>query len=119
MYKNLYADFEFLLSLKKNIYENSHHRRLHLKSQNETPERYEVLNKIIDYLKSQDIKDLIIAGDLFDKEFHNYSDFENICRNNTTINFYIIRGNHDADLKSSSFSSPNIKVFDDITSQKI
>lgn len=91
---------------------------LHLKSINETPERYEVLNKIIDYLKSQDIKDLIIAGDLFDKEFHNYSDFENICRNNPTINFYIIRGNHDADLKSSSFSSPNIKVFDDITSQK-
>lgn len=91
---------------------------LHLKSQNETPERYTALNKIIDYLKSQDIKDLIIAGDLFDKDFNNYSDFEIICRNNSNIQFYIIRGNHDIDLKSSSFSSPNIKVFDEISIQK-
>lgn len=91
---------------------------LHLKSKNETPERYEALEKIIDHLKNENIRDLIIAGDLFDKEFNNYSDFENICRNNSNINFYIIRGNHDIDLKSNSFSSANIKVFDEITSQK-
>ncbi|MGB3901893.1 MAG: metallophosphoesterase, partial [Bacteroidales bacterium] len=90
---------------------------LHLKSKNETPERYNALEKIIHHLKNENIRDLIIAGDLFDKEFNNYSDFENICRNNSNINFYIIRGNHDIDLKSSSFSSPNIKVFDEITSQ--
>jgi DNA repair exonuclease SbcCD nuclease subunit len=89
-----------------------------LKSKNETPERYGALEKIVDYLKRENIKDLIIAGDLFDKDFNNYSDFENICRTNQEINFYIILGNHDTGLEQRHFSSPNIEIFREITIKK-
>ncbi len=83
---------------------------LHLKSQNETPERYTALNKIIDYLKSQDINDLIIAGDLFDKERYNYNDFDTFCIQHQVINFYIIPGNHDVGIEQRYFSADNIKI---------
>jgi DNA repair exonuclease SbcCD nuclease subunit len=86
---------------------------IHLKSKNETPERYGALEKIIDYLKSENIKDLIIAGDLFDKERHNYNDFDTFCKQHSDINFYIIPGNHDTGLVSSSLVSNNIHIINE------
>jgi len=84
---------------------------LHLKSNIETPDRYEVLEQIITSLRNQNIKDLIIAGDLFDKEKYNYNDFDALCRKYDDINFFIIPGNHDAGIEQKFFSAQNIKIF--------
>ena len=42
---------------------------LHLKNANETKERYEALNQILNILQNQDISHLVIAGDLLIKMY--------------------------------------------------
>ncbi|HHW58896.1 MAG: metallophosphoesterase [Bacteroidales bacterium] len=91
---------------------------LHLKNANETKERYEALNQILNILQNQDISHLVIAGDLFDKDVYNYNDFEKLCQNYSNINFHIIPGNHDAALDKRYFSLPNINVYSEITIKK-
>lgn len=88
---------------------------LHLKSKNETPDLYNTLKEILTYLQSNSISHLIIAGDTFDKNIHNTSDFVNICNEFNKINVYIIKGNHDANLQQSLFISQNIKVIEQPT----
>ena len=87
---------------------------LHLKQQNTTPDRYNALADIIKKLALQDINNLIIAGDLFDKEAQNYSDFEKFCSiqqiKSENMNFYIIPGNHDFSINQNYFTLENIKV---------
>lgn len=82
----------------------------HLKSINETPERYDAIEKIINYLNDSNINHLIIAGDLFDKERYNYNDFDTFCIQHQDIIFYIIPGNHDAGIEQRYFSADNIKI---------
>jgi DNA repair exonuclease SbcCD nuclease subunit len=53
---------------------------LHLKSKDETPERYNALENIIADLRSKNINRLIVAGDLFDRERYNYNDFDAFCK---------------------------------------
>ena len=84
---------------------------LHLKGKETTPERYEALEYVLQELKNRNVKTLIISGDLFDKNYNNYSDFEEIAERFHDIDFYIIPGNHDAGLKNRYFSSKNIHIF--------
>jgi len=87
---------------------------LHLKQQDTTPDRYNALSDIIKKLATQNINNLIIAGDLFDKESQNYSDFEKFCSsqqiNSKNINFYIIPGNHDFSISQNYFTLENIQI---------
>ncbi len=83
---------------------------LHLKSKDETPERYNALDKIVSYLHRKNINQLIIAGDLFDKEQYNYNDFDVFCKQHQNIIFYTIAGNHDAGIEQRYFSADNIKI---------
>ena len=52
---------------------------IHLKTKEETPGRWDALSNILDIMLSENINTLIIAGDLFDKESQNYSDFDKFC----------------------------------------
>ena len=88
---------------------------VHLRGKEETPERYNALEDIIRQLIEKDIENLIIAGDLFDKDFYNYADFDNLCKKYNQIKFYIIPGNHDAGINREMFSSKNIQVFTEPT----
>jgi len=84
---------------------------LHLTTYGEHPERYNALESILQQLKGQGIDTLIIAGDLFDKNFHNYSEFEGLCRQYPHVRMYIIRGNHDAEISDEHIAVPNIHVY--------
>jgi exonuclease SbcD len=88
---------------------------IHLKTREKTPERWNALSDILDKMISGDIANLIIAGDLFNQESHNYSEFDEFCKSEKyirhRIKFFIIPGNHDPSISQKDFTSDNIKVF--------
>jgi len=84
---------------------------LHLKTRKEVENRYNALEKIINHCKKNNVEKIIIAGDLFDENFLNYFDFDQLCKSTTNMNFYIIPGNHDMQLNTNSFTASNIKIF--------
>ncbi|MGZ5501776.1 MAG: metallophosphoesterase, partial [Nitrososphaeraceae archaeon] len=53
---------------------------IHLKTNKEYPERYNVLKNMVDQLLEEGISTLIIAGDLFDIKSQNYSLFDELCK---------------------------------------
>ena len=88
---------------------------VHLTTEKEHPERYNALNNILDQMLVEKIDTIIIAGDLFDAESQNYSDFGEFCKQPPyrEISFYIIPGNHDLSIKPGHFTASNITVFNE------
>ncbi len=89
----------------------------HLKRRDETPERWNALEDILEKLFKKEIKNLIIAGDLFDAEAHNYTEFDKLCQKKKfqSINLHIIPGNHDKGLKKVNFTADNIEIYENPT----
>jgi DNA repair exonuclease SbcCD nuclease subunit len=87
---------------------------VHLKKRAQTPERWHALNQILKQAKKKQIKALIIAGDLFDAQFRNYSQFDNLCskKDYQQIKVHIIPGNHDPLIKQDNFTADNIIVYE-------
>ncbi len=87
---------------------------VHLKSKDKTPKRWQALEDILKQLPPGKIKDLIIAGDLFDAESHNYSQFDRLCKDKKfkKINIHILPGNHDQGISQVNFIAENIRVYD-------
>lgn len=87
---------------------------VHLRSKDKTPKRWIALENILNQLRSRKIKDLIIAGDLFDAESRNYSEFDKLCKNKKfkEIDIHIIPGNHDLGLKETNFVADNIHIYE-------
>lgn len=86
---------------------------LHLKSREECPERWNALVNIIIQMLAEGIRKLVITGDLFYMENQNYSEFDEFCKQNNQIKFYIIPGNHDSGISSKYFTADNIKIFNE------
>jgi len=84
---------------------------LHLAAKQDCPERYNALENIFGQIAALGIENLLIAGDLFDKEFHNYSEFENLCRKYPKIQIHIIPGNHDANISEKSIVGSNLHIY--------
>ncbi len=84
---------------------------LHLTNQLENTERYTALEHTLTLMQSTGQEKLIIAGDLFDASFHNYSEFETVCKKFSGIHFYIIPGNHDPEISSRQIVAPNVTIF--------
>jgi len=86
---------------------------VHLHSKEVYSERYNALVNILDQMITDKIKILVIAGDLFDKESQNYSEFDELCKleKYSEIKFYIIPGNHDSGIESKYFTSNNVQIF--------
>ena len=57
----------------------------HLRAEAGHPERYNALENVFAQTVEAGIENLIIAGDLFDKDFQDYSKFEKLCRNHTSL----------------------------------
>jgi len=95
---------------------------VHLRTKADTPERYRALDTLVSSMYDADSSNLVIAGDLFDKDFHNYNDFDAFCKLHPSIRFFVIPGNHDLLLEQKYFtasnveiiSSPEIKIFDSL-----
>jgi len=84
---------------------------LHLTKQGNS-QRYLALNAILQKMREIQVNILVIAGDLFDASDKNYSDFEKVCTSalGKNVQFYIIPGNHDAELNSRMFAAGNVRV---------
>lgn len=83
---------------------------LHLKSKVQSIERYNALFSMVEKVRQMKITNIIICGDLFDQDYPSYSDFDNFCKSNNDLNFFVIPGNHDSILNDKYFTSSNIKV---------
>lgn len=86
---------------------------LHLRSRKENPERYAALENIFTQANKLQINTIIVAGDLFDAQYNNYSEFESVCRSveNRNINVLIIPGNHDHNISQTGFTAENVHIF--------
>ena len=86
---------------------------LHLTARETHPERFDALENILGQSVREKLGDLIIAGDLFDEECRNYSQFEALCRDPKYrhIHFHVVPGNHDLRLTARSLAADNITVY--------
>lgn len=84
---------------------------IHLRTKGDCPERYNVLLSILECAEVENIGTLVIAGDLFDKDYRNYSEFENLCKEHPLIHLHIIPGNHDIGISDKNIIGENIHVY--------
>lgn len=85
----------------------------HLKA--EHPERYNALENVFEQTVAAGLEDLIIAGDLFNEDMQNYSEFEALCRKHTSLQLHIIPGNHDPSISDKSITGDNVHIYTDPT----
>jgi DNA repair exonuclease SbcCD nuclease subunit len=90
---------------------------LHLRESN--PERLENLEVLVQQLLSRRIHSLIIAGDLFDSADKSYAQLDSLAQRSPDMQFLIVPGNHDPDLRRELFASGNIQVFTKPTLKRI
>jgi exonuclease SbcD len=83
----------------------------HLRIGSTHPERKNALEDVFRQTVEAGIDTLIIAGDLFDKDFQNYSEFETLCRNYASLQLHIIPGNHDPSISGTSITGDNIHIY--------
>ena len=83
----------------------------HLRAGAGHPERYNALENVFVQTVAAGIETLIIAGDLFDKDFQNYSEFESLCRDHPTVEVHIIPGNHDPKISKKSITGENVHIY--------
>ena len=77
-------------------------------------ELFESLVRLVDYANKEDIRHIIIAGDLFDRaEVRNdiKKRVYELFRSNGKITFYYLRGNHDGTIASDSEALDNLREF--------
>lgn len=84
---------------------------VHLTREKDHPERYNALKNILEKITREGIDTLIIAGDLFDKTYRNYAEFDKIATEYDHINFHIIPGNHDKMLDKKAIASENVEIY--------
>ena len=83
----------------------------HLSEKDNHPERYSALKDILVQMKKDKIDTLIIAGDLFDSGYQDYSSFEELCKAYKHIKFHVIPGNHDPGISSKAIVADNISIY--------
>lgn len=85
----------------------------HLTSQEEHPERFRTLETLLRNVMDAGITHLIIAGDCFDKNRYNYSEWDHIVRQKEfqSLSIHLIPGNHDAQIKQAHFAASNVHVY--------
>ena len=87
----------------------------HLTNEIKNKERFNALRYILKTLKEKEIHKFIIVGDLFDKDFQNFKDFENLMDNFKDIEVLVIPGNHDENLRKNHIRNKNIQVIEKTT----
>lgn len=88
---------------------------VHLGVKDEHPERYGALENILEQAEAEKVENLLIAGDLLDKDFNNYSEFEALCRKHLRVQLHIIPGNHDPGISEKSIVGDNIHIYTEPT----
>ncbi len=83
----------------------------HLRTGAEHPERYNAIENVFEQTVAAGIEHLIIAGDLFDKDFQTYSESDSLYRDHSSIQLHIIPGNHDPSISEKSITGDNIHIY--------
>jgi DNA repair exonuclease SbcCD nuclease subunit len=86
---------------------------VHLRSKEETPERYRALGNVLEQSRTEGAQQVIISGDLFDAEIQNYSEFEALAGEYEDLQIHVIPGNHDPGISERSIAGDNIHVYDE------
>lgn len=92
---------------------------IHLTAEADHPERYRALESILAALYIEGSQTLLIAGDLFDKDFRNYSEFEGLLEKHPQIEIHVIPGNHDANISERAIVAPNLHIYTVPTAAKL
>lgn len=92
---------------------------VHLSSSH--PERMKHFKAMVESIHEQGINQVIIAGDLFDKDYNGYNEFDNLAKEYVTkeLVFHIVPGNHDIAIKKELFNAGNITVYTKPTLKEI
>ncbi|MGB9764871.1 MAG: metallophosphoesterase family protein [Candidatus Saccharicenans sp.] len=85
----------------------------HLRSRQETPERYAALENIFVQSEKEKVEQVFILGDLFDRDFNNYHDFDQLCQQHPELKMTVLPGNHDSGIKKRFFAAQNIRVIEE------
>lgn len=85
----------------------------HLTTKEKNPERFRAFENVLSQCGDLGVELLIIAGDLFDQAFQNYSDFEKTYQEYKPdkLQSIVIPGNHDQDLTNEILALPDLKVY--------
>ncbi|WP_028504644.1 metallophosphoesterase [Ruminococcus sp. FC2018] len=81
----------------------------------------DTFSRMVDYAKKNDVKVIMLSGDVFDKDKPAKKDktfFYSAIKNNPDIDFLYLNGNHDKEGSYTDNNIPNLKTFgkDDFTS---
>lgn len=89
---------------------------LHLTTRESHPERYTVLERILQQCGELEMDLLVVAGDLFDQTLQNFGDFEDVYLGARPggLQTVVIPGNHDPDLRSQALAAEGLAVVDDV-----
>ncbi|MCM8765134.1 MAG: metallophosphoesterase family protein [Candidatus Omnitrophica bacterium] len=85
----------------------------HLRSRSDTPERYDSLKNIFEQCRKENIEKIFVLGDLFDRDFNNYHDFDELCQTYPRLQITVLPGNHDHSLKRKFFVAQNVRVIEE------
>lgn len=85
---------------------------VHLRQQQETPERYAALENILTQCLKKGVNEIFILGDLFDCDYNNYHDFDDLCRKYPSLNITVLPGNHDPQIRQKYFTAHNVRVIE-------
>lgn len=88
---------------------------VHLTTCEDQPARFNALANIFESLADLEINQLIIAGDLFNKDIQNYNEFETLCKEHPDITVHVIPGNHDLSVEQKRFATSNIRAYSEPT----
>ena len=88
---------------------------VHLTTREDQPARFNALANIFESLADLKIDQLIIAGDLFNKDIQNYNEFETLCKEHPNVTVHVIPGNHDPSVEQKRFAASNILAYSEPT----
>jgi len=83
----------------------------HLTDKKKHPERWKTLENILNDITQKDINKIIICGDLFNDDYHNYSEFDKLTDKYNNIDFLIIPGNHDPNISEKAITGSNVTIY--------
>lgn len=86
------------------------------KSDERKSELRAAMSRMVEYAKRNDIKVIILAGDVFDSDRPLKKDkefFYSVVKNNPEIDFLYLRGNHDTMESYTEYGLENLKTFSD------
>jgi len=94
---------------------------VHLTGDGSHPERLHALEDIFLQMLADGYEHLIIAGDLFDRDYSNCSEFDRLCSRPeySKISIMVIPGNHDPDLSTRKITAANVRIFNSPTVHRL